>query len=470
MNLVLALEPDASQAAPLTSLVRRKLGANLTIVPTMQAAIVAMNQRLPDVLLFGRNVPQAERDQASAHLTSLSGGAGVRTLQIANLSEPRAQEQAAYDIRMCLASAEKDRVRAMATLISAAHDQSELAGWNDLPAESTEPHAPKGAMREHSHVDAEVDRRVKNEVERLRREADERLATELRRLHQDSPHSRTAEADTNATPVSRSTHDVWWRIAAVIALIAVLIALGVLLLPSAVSTAARSSTALVGTAQHAAKAAKQVVAAAPEMTRSALTAAERVLPHVEIAKVPVPTPTRASTPSAPAPRAEDKPAPITGPGFLTTFSRIPMEVYSDGKRIGTTEDGQLLIASGTHQIEFVSERFHYRAVASLTIPPGHVLPYTVALPTAEVHITTTPGAEIWIEGERIGVAPLEQIHVPIGTREIVVRDSDGAEKRQVVEVKLGETVELSLTPETVIGDSSPATPRLAPLSRQIPNP
>jgi len=432
----------------------------------MQAAIVAMNQRLPDVLLFGQNVPQAERDQASAHLTSLSGGARIRTLEIADLSEPQAQEQAAYDIRMCLASAEKDRVRAMATLISAAHDQSELAGWNDFLPESPEPHAPKEAIPEHAHVDAEIDRRVKSEVERLQREADERLAIELRRLHQDSPPSGTAHAETNATPVSRSTHDVWWRIAAIVALIAFLIALGVLLLPSAVSTAARNSTALVGTtAQDAAKVAKQAVAAAPEMTRSALTAAESVLPQVEIVKAPAPASTPTSPAPAPAPRAEDKPTPITGPGFLTAFSRIPMDVYSDGKRIGTTEDGQLLIASGTHQIEFVSERFHYRAVASLTIPAGHVLPYTVALPSAEVQITTTPGAEIWIEGERIGVAPLEQVHVPIGTREIVVRDSDGAEKRQVIEVKLGETVELSLTPETVIGDSSPATPRLAPLSR-----
>jgi hypothetical protein len=454
MNLVLALEPDASQAAPLTSLVRRKLGANLTIVPTMQAALVAMNQRLPDVLLFGRNVPQAEREQASAHLTSLSGGAGVRTLQIANLSEPGAQEQAAYDIRMCLASAEKDRIRAMATLISAAHDQSELAGWNDFLPESSESHAPRPATPEAPHVEAEIDRRVKSEVERLR------LATELRHFHEESSLPQTAQPETNAAPASRSTHDVWWRIAAIVALIAFLIALGVLLLPDAVSTAARSSTALVGTAQDAAKVAKQAVAAAPEMTRSALTAAESVLPHVEIVTAPAPAPT-----PAPAPRAEDKPAPITGPGFLTAFSRIPMEIYADGKRIGTTEDGQLLLASGTHNIEFVSERFHYRAAAILTIPSGHVLPYTVALPSADVHITTTPGAEIWIEGERIGVAPVEQIHVPIGTREIVVRDPEGAEKRQVVEVKLGEAVELSLTPETVIGDSSPAPPRLAPLSR-----
>jgi len=461
MNFVLALEPDASQAAPLTSVVRRKLGANLTVVPTMQAAIVAMNQRLPDVLVFGRNVPQAERDQAAAHLGSLSGGAPVRTLQIAKLSEPGAQDQAAYDIRMCLAAAEKDRVSAMATLISAAHDQSEMAGWNDFRAESAE-HAPKASTSEQSHAEAESTRRVKSEVARLQHEADERLATELGHFRQESAPT-SAHAEVNAPPARAAAQDVRWRIAAVIGLVAVLIGLGLLLLPNAVSTAARSSTTFVDTAQNAAKAAaKQAVSAAPEVTRGALTVAERVLPQIDIVAVPA---APASRVPAVAAQPDDKPAAITGPGFLTAFSRIPMDVYADGKRIGTTEDGQLLIASGTHQIEFVSERFHYRAIASLTIPAGHVLPYTVALPSAEVHVITTPGSDVWIEGERIGTAPLEPIHVPIGTREIMVRDSAGAEKRQVVEVKLGEAVEVSLTPETVTSDSSPATPRLAPLSR-----
>jgi len=468
MNLVLALEPDASQATLLTSLVRRKLGANLTIVPTTQAAIVAMNQRLPDVLVFGRNVPQPERDQAAAHLGSLSGGGAVRTLQIAKLSEPGAQDQAAYDIRMCLAAAEKDRVSAMATLISAAQDQSELAGWNDFPSESSEPHPSKAPTGEQSHVEAEINRRVRSEVERLRREADERLATELGHFRHDAA-SDTAHAEANAPAAPRAAQDVWWRVAAIVALIAFLIGLGLLLLPGAVSSAARSSTGLVDTAQNAARAAaKQAVAAAPEVTRSALTVAERVLPQVDIVTVPA-TPPAPPVPVAAA-RPDDKPIAITGPGFLTAFSRIPMEVYADGKRIGTTEDGQLLIASGTHQIEFVSKRFHYRAVASLTIPAGHVLPYTVALPSSEVHILTTPGAQVWIEGERVGIAPLEPIYVPIGTREIVVRDSAGAEKRQVVEVKLGETIELSMTPEIVTSDSSPATPRLAPLSRSVLNP
>jgi hypothetical protein len=104
-------------------------------------------------------------------------------------------------------------------------------------------------------------------------------------------------------------------------------------------------------------------------------------------------------------------------------------------------------------------------MTSLTITPGHVVPYTVPLPTGELRVTTIPGAEVWIDGERVGVAPLDPIQVPIGTREIIVRDSAGGERRQAVEVKYGDAAEVSLTPEPVTGDTLPATPRLAPLSR-----
>jgi hypothetical protein len=80
-------------------------------------------------------------------------------------------------------------------------------------------------------------------------------------------------------------------------------------------------------------------------------------------------------------------------------------------------------------------------------------------------VITTPGSEVWVDGERVGLAPLDPIHVPIGTREIAVKGPGGTEKRQAVEVKLGETVEVSLTPQAITAESSPATPRLAPLSR-----
>jgi hypothetical protein len=38
------------------------------------------------------------------------------------------------------------------------------------------------------------------------------------------------------------------------------------------------------------------------------------------------------------------------------------------------------------------------------------------LPMGALVVTTEPGTEVWVEGERVGVAPLGAMAVPIGTR------------------------------------------------------
>jgi hypothetical protein len=144
-----------------------------------------------------------------------------------------------------------------------------------------------------------------------------------------------------------------------------------------------------------------------------------------------------------------------------------MDLYADGKRIGTTEDGQILLPPGAHRIEFVSTRFAYRSSTNVTIRPGQVTPYTIALPTGLVRVTTVPGAEVWVEGQRVGVAPLDAFPVPIGTREVVVKDARG-ERRQAVEVKFGETYELTLLPDGIVNTSAPGAPQLAPLNSYQP--
>ena len=66
-----------------------------------------------------------------------------------------------------------------------------------------------------------------------------------------------------------------------------------------------------------------------------------------------------------------------------------------------------------------------------------------------------------MEGQRVGVAPLAPIQVAIGTREFVVKDGS-AEKRQAVEVKYGDSLELTLVPQNA-ANTAPSQPRLAPL-------
>src|SRR5476649_458700 len=96
MNFVLAIEPDSSQTDQLSSVVRARLGAELVVVSSAYAAIVAVNQRVPDVVLFGRTVSQEQRVKITAHLRSLNGSSPVRTLDIPQLAAPVPAEKSGF--------------------------------------------------------------------------------------------------------------------------------------------------------------------------------------------------------------------------------------------------------------------------------------------------------------------------------------------------------------------------------------
>jgi hypothetical protein len=154
-------------------------------------------------------------------------------------------------------------------------------------------------------------------------------------------------------------------------------------------------------------------------------------------------------------------------GFLSVISRIPVDVYQGSRKLGASGDQHILLAPGQYKVTFVNNHFRFKADVELTIRPGEVTTHTVELPTGLLAVNTVAGAEILIEGERVGTAPIAPVTVPIGTREVIVRHPQLGERRQSVEVfGDGKTVALSVILE---GENAPRTqPRLAPL--QLPPP
>ena len=51
MSLVLALEPDPKQAAVLKQVVRDRVGAQLVLADSKDAALAAIAERVPDLIL-----------------------------------------------------------------------------------------------------------------------------------------------------------------------------------------------------------------------------------------------------------------------------------------------------------------------------------------------------------------------------------------------------------------------------------
>ena len=68
---LLAVEPDASQAEALRQFVREGMkGADLVIVSSAYAAVVAINRQVPDVVLFSETIVDKHRDRVLDHLRS----------------------------------------------------------------------------------------------------------------------------------------------------------------------------------------------------------------------------------------------------------------------------------------------------------------------------------------------------------------------------------------------------------------
>lgn len=181
-----------------------------------------------------------------------------------------------------------------------------------------------------------------------------------------------------------------------------------------------------------------------------------------VRRTPRALPAAAATEPAATARGND----ARTPGFIAVFSRIPLDLYLENRRLGSTDDGQLMLPAGRHRIRLVNERFRFHDEIEVDVRPGDVTSHTVKLPTAAVRIDTVAGAEVRVEGESVGTAPLGELHVPIGTREIVVTHPQMGERRQAVEVIYGETAEITIAFAETPVPAGP--PRLAPLSAPQP--
>jgi hypothetical protein len=157
---------------------------------------------------------------------------------------------------------------------------------------------------------------------------------------------------------------------------------------------------------------------------------------------------------------------ITG-GFIAITSKFPVEVYENNKRVGISTEGHISMAPGRHKITLVNGRFNYRDDVELAVKAGEVTTHTVEAPMGVLIVNTSPGAEVFVDGERVGSAPLAPIPAAVGARDVLVRHVAHGERRQSVDVTPGKPVELTVLFEGT--NTGPRQqPKLAPLSMPPP--
>jgi hypothetical protein len=122
------------------------------------------------------------------------------------------------------------------------------------------------------------------------------------------------------------------------------------------------------------------------------------------------------------------------PGWLAVFAPVKLEIFENGRSIGSTERGRILAPPGSHTIEVASEALGFRESRQVEIKPGEVVALTIQMPPATMEIVAPADSEILVDGKLIGQAPLGPVQVQVGTREITMRHQTLGERRQVISV------------------------------------
>jgi hypothetical protein len=121
-------------------------------------------------------------------------------------------------------------------------------------------------------------------------------------------------------------------------------------------------------------------------------------------------------------------------GWIALSAPFELQVFEEGRLIGTTSTERLMVPAGRHQLDLVNAAFNFRSSMSVDVQAGKVAAASVTLPTGSLSVNALPWAEVWVDGRSSGTTPLANLAVPIGSHEIVLRHPQLGERRRTVTI------------------------------------
>jgi hypothetical protein len=121
-------------------------------------------------------------------------------------------------------------------------------------------------------------------------------------------------------------------------------------------------------------------------------------------------------------------------GWIALSAPFELQVFEEGRLIGTTSTERLMVPAGRHQLDLVNAAFNFRSSMSVDVQAGKLTAASVTLPNGSLSVNALPWAEVWVDGRSSGTTPLANLAVPIGSHEIVLRHPQLGERRRTVTI------------------------------------
>ena len=131
-------------------------------------------------------------------------------------------------------------------------------------------------------------------------------------------------------------------------------------------------------------------------------------------------------------------------GWIAVFGPFELQVYERKRLIGSTQNERIMLPPGRHEIELVNTDRGYRETRTIEVGPGATVPVNVETTEGTVRIDAPEGSEIFIDGTKVGDAPLGTQRVTIGIREILVKHPQLGEKKATATVTSSTPAEVRI--------------------------
>ena len=131
-----------------------------------------------------------------------------------------------------------------------------------------------------------------------------------------------------------------------------------------------------------------------------------------------------------------------GNGWVLVDAPIEMQVLQGGRQIGTS-GRRLPLAPGSYDLQLRAA--DYSTAKRVEVSAGRVARIEVNVPDGTVNLNAAPWAEVYLDGRSLGETPIANASVSAGTHEVIFRNPQFVELRQMVTVASGKATRLAVT-------------------------
>ena len=121
-------------------------------------------------------------------------------------------------------------------------------------------------------------------------------------------------------------------------------------------------------------------------------------------------------------------------GFVAIFAPFELVISEGPRTLSLDERNQLMLPPGRHELRLTNRALEFETVRQVDLKPGETVTLSIAPPMSTMTVTASEPAEVWLDGARIGDAPVNEAPLTLGTHDIVVKRAAGGEKRYTLKV------------------------------------